>query len=151
MHVRNINREVVMKYLSVVLTLLLAGCGSESDSAKNATLEDLVGAWDTSDKMEQEIDEAYFIVEENGHTTDFDYDGDSYNKGSNCYYRYDSATLTDLGEGDFLAKDSSFESTLNITISGNTITIINSHEDKLYTSEAIKIDRIESDFTPLCN
>jgi len=140
-----------MKYLSVVLTLLLAGCGSESDSEKNATLKDLVGVWDITEKIEQNIDEKFFIVEENGHTIDFDYDGDSYNNGSNCYYRYDSATLTDLGEGDFLAKDGSEESILNITILGNTLTIINSHDDILYTSEAVRVNRIESEFTPLCN
>jgi len=141
-----------MKYLSVILVLVLTGCGSESDSGRNATIEDLVGTWDTSEKIGQEIDELYYIIEGDGNVIDFDYDGDSYDKGSNCYYKYDGATLVDQGEGNFLVEVVNSEDYMaKISISGSTITVTTDEDGDSYTSKAVKIDRIESDFTPLCN
>ena len=140
-----------MKYLAVMLTLVLAGCGAE-DSGRDATLEDLVGTWDTSEKIGQEIDELYFIVKDDGATIDFDYFGDSYDQGDNCYSKEEGSTIVDNGAGNFFAQElTAEESSIHISISGSTITITGSYEGQKYTSTAKKISLIESDFTPLCD
>ena len=140
-----------MKYLAVMLTLVLAGCGAE-DSGRNATLEDLVGSWDQSEKHDQEIDELYFIVKDDGATIDFDYFGDSYDQGDNCYSKEEGETIVDNGGGNFVVQRLNVdESSVHVAISGSTITITGSYEGQPYTSTAKKISLIESDFTPLCD
>ena len=141
-----------MKYLAVIFTLVLAGCGSGSDGGDSVSLADLVGVWDNSKATDQAADEVYFIIEENGNKYIFDYDGDSESNGSNCYYKSDGVHLTDQGNGNFLVVNSDSKSfSMQVTLSGDTLTFSTVIDDVAVTDTSVKTSRLESDFTPLCN
>ena len=141
-----------MKYLAVIFTLVLAGCGSGSDSGKNATLADIVGTWDASEEVGQEVDELYSIIKADGSITEYDYDGDSFDQGENCYYKYEYVTLVDQGEGDFSVEYNGTEvATVKINLSGNTMEVSGTDEEGSFTSSSVRSDLTEDDFTPLCN
>lgn len=135
------------KVLAFLSVLALVGCGSDSDSGRNAVLADLIGTWDASSTYGQEVDEIYTVIKEDGSFIDYDYDGDSYDQGDNCYYRYEAGVLTDQGNGDFLIESNGEpDSVVKVKISGSRLTISSSFG----SSTSTKINRSESDFTPLC-
>ena len=139
-----------MKYLAVFFTLILAGCGSESESDNSVSLADIVGVWDSSKVSGQGTNEVYFIIEEDGEMRTFDYDGDSAGNGNNCYNTGEGVQLTDQGDGNFLFVNSDSDGFVaQATLSGDTLVL--SKVDNGETETSVKTTRIESDFTPLCN
>ena len=140
-----------MKYLAVIFMLVLVGCGSSSDSdsnrvnARNATLADIVGVWDNSVEFANEVDEMYSVIKEDGSFIDYDYYGDSADNNGNCYEQSE-LKLIDQGEGDFLIVAGGIEfMTIKITISGDTM------YQSTTSFPSVRTDRVESDFTPLCD
>ena len=145
-------KGITMKYLAVIFTLLLAGCGSSSDSEKNVTLAGIVGTWDESVELGQEVDELYSIIKADGSIIRYDYYGDSFNQGENCYDKYEYVTLVDQGEGDFSVEyDGTELATVKLTLSGNTMEISWTDEEGSFTNSSVRSDLTEDDFTPLCN
>ena len=46
----------------------------------------------------------FSIITADGGVVEYDYDGDSFDGGDNCFYKYDGIELTDQGEGSFLVQ-----------------------------------------------
>ena len=75
---------------------------SSSDTGtSNVTLADIVGVWDSSIGS----DENYTAFRSNGTYVDYDYQGDAFDMGENCYDVY-PGTIEDLGNGRFRLDDS---------------------------------------------
>lgn len=87
------------------LSILLAGCNEENgvNSANSVnSIDDIVGLYDFSSTYANGIiDEYYIQISENGFVTDFDYQGDTYDVGENCYDIGISEQLVHQGGGVF--------------------------------------------------
>jgi len=71
--------------LAVVVTL--AACGGGGGGSKASLKQsDIVGLWDTSEVENNVKDEAYIYIDENGVIHPFDYVGDAFDRGPNCYF-----------------------------------------------------------------
>ena len=141
-----------MKYLAVIFSLVLVGCGSDSSGDNSASLANLAGVWDFRKTTGQVVDEVYSIIEENGEMHTFDYDGDSASNGNNCYLTSEGVVLTDQGNGNFLVVNSDSESfSMQASLSGDTLTFSTTINGETVTDSGVKTTRIESDFTPLCS
>ena len=140
-----------MKFLALIMTIFLVGCGSGSEGTP-ASLNDIVGVWDDSEYEDQVLDEWYYVIQEDGQTFYYDYKGDSYNMSSNCYERSQSSRLVDLGNGEFNEVYSGDDpSTLNISISGNRMTVNGTDIDGRYRYSRERSSKLISDLTPLCS
>ncbi len=141
-----------MKYLAVILTLVLAACGSGSDGDSGGALADLVGVWDNSKTTDQVTNEEYFVIVENGEMYTYDYQGDAVGNGSNCYIKSEGVELTDQGNGSFLVVNSDSESfSMQATLSGDTLTFSMVVNDEVITDKSVKTTRLVTDLSPLCS
>lgn len=140
-----------MKFLALIMAVFLVGCGSGNEGTP-ASLSDIVGVWDDSEFEEQVLDEWYYVIQEDGQTYWYDYQGDSYNMGDNCYESLKSSRLVDLGNGEFNEVYSGDDpSTLNISISGNKMTVNGTDIDGRYRYTRERSSKLISDLTPLCS
>ena len=82
------------KALAAVLLsfIILVGCGgggnsgAEGSSSSVTVLSSIVGVYDWSDFYQDgTIDEWYLAIAPDGWISDYDYRGDSYDRGRNCY------------------------------------------------------------------
>lgn len=158
----------------VLVSSFISACsGSGSEFQDNSTpvtglsIIDIAGVWDTSEVVGQEIDESYLIIDQDGITQDYDYRGDSYNNGQNCY-RKRTGSINNLGNSTFETIDSEgFRVGFSMSVANNELTSnvvsINGiaiddfieqnsipEEDftKLFVS--VKSTLQETDFVPLC-
>ena len=136
----------------VTLSLLVISCSSsdnndDSSSNTSITLADITGVWDATTTENQQTDETYSIIEENGTVTAYDYQGDSFDNGANCYIK-ETLSLQDMGDGIFKLTDSENE-TFNFLaiLSGDELTLKDGDTTLILT----KTTRLESDFSPLCS
>ena len=141
---------------TVALSLTLTGCGSSSSSdpansnnnsntATDATLSKIAGVWDASTTIGQVTDEFYSVIRNNGTFTDYDYLGDSFDMGPNCYL-VSNGTISDQGNGNFTVDGSSLSISINETVNPVTITVVEGNQAITLT----KLTRLESSFTPTC-
>jgi len=128
----------------VSLLIFLSSC-SDSGS-ENATLSSLAGVWDSTTTEDSLVDEYYTVMKIDGTVVDYDYMGDSFDNGPNCYLS-DAGTIVDLGNGDFIASYNSGRVLYaHITISGNTLYATTQYG----SGTSVKTNLLESDFTPAC-
>ena len=164
-----------LQFIIASLLLLVAGCGAGGDvcgsscdfdiptpTPSTIELADIIGVWDGSvDHGAEGNDEFYVVVKSNGELTSYDYRGDSYNMGDNCY-NLNTIQLTDTG----------IENTFTYIIDGDTTSLAfvaefsgedliltgqldqyfyPSHDDSAITSVQYSPSSLfESDFTPEC-
>jgi hypothetical protein len=149
-----------------ILSSVLAGCGgldsdSDSDVVDNVTLlSDLFYVWDASETDGQLVDEKYVVVKANNVSITYDFAGDSFDQGVNCYTP-ESSTITDLGNGIFEDDDGSgLITTSRVVVTNNalagTILTINSIDATEFFADNniegdlayswAKSSRLESDF-----
>lgn len=85
-------KKKLMVTLLGISSLLLAACNDEGGDSNggNTTvtgLSSLVGVYDWSDSYDDgTVDEWYLGIDSQGYISDYDYFGDSYDMGGNCYY-----------------------------------------------------------------
>jgi hypothetical protein len=149
----------------IILSSFLAACGSSDESkgvdlptSGGASLADIVGVWDASEMHGQLIDEHYLIIYRSissdgkivGKIGLFDYRGDSFNSGENCY----EATIDDFidyGFGDFeVRKTVDDKYFIKAELSGNELLITD--EDgisKIYPESMLEVFYLEDEDT-LC-
>ena len=128
----------------------MAACGSsdDDDSAIVASLDDVTGVWDANGKYGAEEDEVNIIIKSDGTLTIFDFDGDTYDQGDDCYDKVIN-TFTDLGNGNFqMVNDNDSPDNMKITKSGNKLTVV--FADGSDTRILILSSLVETDFVPLC-
>lgn len=134
------------------LFLVACGGGGSSDNGSNndqPSLSDISGIWDARETDGDEVDELYLVIKDYGEIITYDYDGDSYDQGSDCYYKYTDETITDLGNGNFEIYEDYWGSyNVKLHISDNQL--IGDFSDG-YSFSMPKSSLKESDFVPLCN
>ena len=134
-----------MRYLALLIALFLVGCGSD-DEGTPASLSDIIGVWDASTREGQLIGEVYTVIKSDGSYITYDYDGDSFDNGDNCFNIYDG-TLIDLGSGNFEIENGP---SYYITVKGNTMTTNTTIDNQKISITATRSNRLESSFTPSC-
>lgn len=127
------------------LLFTLCACGDDGDSA--LTLADIAGVWDDSTVYSSTIeDEWYIVIKPDGTITDYDYYGDTFDQGDDCYYKSESI-ITDLGGGNFeIIDEDGLEVIVHASISGNQLVFKVDNDTYAFPQSPLQ----ESDFTPLC-
>ncbi len=143
-----------MKYLSLLLIMVLSACGGSTSSDGDATtLADIVGVWDETETDENGTDESYLVFTASGDLTIYDYQGDSYDMGENCYEK-EMLIITDQGSGIFSITDAQeTEDPFSVALSLSSDRITATFTDDGVSesnSNIVRTDRLESSFTPLC-
>ena len=123
--------------LACISVFILASCGSSGGSATNATFNDIIGTWQETD---DDGDIFVTVMRNDGTFTDYDYMGDTFDNGLDCYIDTDGGMITDLGNGDFVVDDGFGLYNLHITISGDTLYVRNPY----YDSRLVKINMTEA-------
>lgn len=106
----------------------------------NVTLADIVGVWDSSIGS----DENYTAFRIDGTYVDYDYQGDAYDMGENCYDVY-PGTIEDLGNGRFRLDDSDRIGTFSF--SGDDLRF--QAPEAAYSMNSTSL--IETDLVPECD
>jgi hypothetical protein len=131
----------------------LEACSDDENSGgnnNNPSLADISGVWDATNTIGQEIDEIYVVIRANGESITYDYNGDSFDQGSNCYISY-SETLTDLGGGEFEITDVFDEKYIaTFELSGNQLIAETTFRSTTITQTLSPTSLQESDFSPPC-
>jgi hypothetical protein len=131
-----------------VLSIALTGCSSgDSSNDSDPLLSDISGVWDASRTFGQEVDEYYVIIKESGVTVSYDYDGDSFDQGDNCYYKYSDA-ISGLGNDDFeiILEDGNIINA-SMKVSNNDLVVTVNDFTQTWPKSSLQ----ESDFSPLCS
>ncbi len=143
--------KMMKRLLAVsIFNIFLVACGgSNSSGSSSATsLSDIVGVYDNALIENQAVDESYIVIKQDGQFIEYDYQGDSFDLGLNCYVIVDTM-ITDLGAGRFeLSDDTGFSLEVGITHTENSFTL--SFDN---TSETLEMKRsilLENELTPQC-
>lgn len=91
------------KLFLILLSLVFISCGitpGTNTGSTNPSLAEISGVWDKSRTQGQVVDEGYLVIKNTGTGTDYNYLGDSFDSGDNCYSRTNQI-ITDLGNGNF--------------------------------------------------
>lgn len=126
-------------------------CGSDSSTNESniakPSLSQISGVWDLTETDEDGEDQIYLAIKDNGEFIIYDYDGDTWDQGEDCYYKF-SETITDLGNGSFeISAYGGDYSTSDISLSDNQLTVTDSSETYAFPKALLQ----ESDFIPLCD
>ena len=133
-----------------VLSFFLAACDSDDkadpSNIEEPSLSEISAVWEwtriSGDKEEQQ----YLVVKDHGQIIYYDYDGDSWDQGEDCYYKT-TKIITDLGSGNFeIINDDGEYGTSRVSLVDNTLTILGESD----TTSFPKSSKNETDFTPLC-
>jgi len=141
--------DCMKKLLALTISsLMLVGCGSGNEgNITTPSLSEISSVWDMTETDEFGEDQVYLVIKDSGEFIIYDYDGDTWDQGEDCYYKY-SETITDLGDGSFEISEYSGEyNTFNLSLSDNKLTVINSPETYSLPKSSLE----ESDFVPLCD
>ncbi len=141
-----------MKILPLIMILMLAGCGADSDNVSNATLKDIQGTWYGTYDDDGITVEEYTVIRGNGDFMEYDYPTDE-----NCYNTYTNivSKLEDQGDGSFIKSDLEDGEytyhTIAISLSGDEIIFKGTEIDGItsYEVRRVKSDFPESYFTDL--
>jgi hypothetical protein len=142
------------KSLIFVSILFLAACGGGGDSGSKAPEKTIVGVWDGTEDMGQEgKDESYLVIDANRSMSFYDYDGDSYDQGDNCYWIFKNfATLVSLGNDRYTLDPVDAEeasSVIKLVVAGDSMTATDEESDEAVVMK--RTTRQVSDFTPECD
>jgi len=141
---------------------LLAACGGSgsdggSDDINNdsPSLSDISGIYDSGSTEDGVKDEIYLVIRSDGTWTEYDYDGDAFDEGDNCYYK-NSGTIEDYGDGEFEIEAEiegiSISRSLDIALVDNGIEVSGGNEGGNIDMETYPSSTLsESDFIPLCS
>ena len=136
------------KYLVLFGLILLQSCNSsgsgDSVNNTNPSLADIVGVWDDSVTIDNTTDERYTVIRADGTIGGYDYLGDSFYNGLNCYDKVADITIIDLGGGDFFINFTIF----HVIISDGELVVTNPDSGVTFTS--VPSLMLESDFAPIC-
>lgn len=107
--------------ISLVI-LAMAGCGSGGDDSGQevTSLSQLAGVWDFSEGTN---DVWYIYFDQNGNVSDYDYQGDTFDMGADCYIAdVNWGTVIHISGNTFRLSTSSIEFTAVIDGNGALVT-----------------------------
>jgi len=113
--------------LTTGLSVILAACSPPGSDPTKVDLADLVGLWNSSEKMGPKTDVVYTRVSSDGAIIEYDFDGDDVDQGLNCY-QIDSGHIRQLQGNRFLVTADmhaieQFEVELELLDAGNALKI----------------------------
>jgi hypothetical protein len=142
----------------LVLCTLLIGCGDDDDNSAaieasstpaGGEVKAFDGVWDDTSDSEDGQDISYSVVSGNSYTS-YDYMGDSFDEGDDCY-EVSNATLEALGGTDYQLdfSDSGFEISVEVQFirDGNKLSVTT----EFGTSISTLSNKTEDDFSPICD
>lgn len=135
-------------FASVFSIFLVACGGSSSGNNSDTSLSDIVGVYDNTSIKDQGVDESYIVIKQDGQFIEYDYQGDSFHLGLNCYVIINTM-ITDFGTGKFeLSDNSGYSQMVGISHTENSFTL--SSDDFSDTLTLKKSTLLEKDFIPQC-
>ena len=141
----------VILALFLVVSLVSCGDGGGGSSSTAPSLVDIAGVWDASRTSGQDIDENYIVFKINGQMVTYDYMGDSYDEGQNCYEKVLSI-IKDLGNGKFMVVSEDGERDyVQISLSSNKLRLTGEEGNMKISVTWTRANLLESYFTPLCS
>ena len=113
--------------LTTGLSVFLTACSPPSSDPTKVDLVDLVGLWNSSEKVGLKTDIVYTRVSSDGAIIEYDYDGDDVDQGLSCY-QIDSGHIKQLQGNRFLVTADmhaieQFEVELELLDAGNALKI----------------------------
>lgn len=152
-----------MRILSAFLAcFFITACGgSDSDVSNNVTsgqsrsseisLEEFIGTYKLIFE-DAPNDEYFVVVRDDGEYIEYDFDGDSFDMGENCYFRF-PYDITEIGSNSFEIVDEfdSFKFRLDRIRNGFNATLFEANGESdnfevIFENSTL----LESDFTPEC-
>jgi len=143
------------KFLALSFTsLFLVACNSDDNTTENTqsaniaqpSLAQIDGVWDFTETSQSGEDQIYVSIDsDTNEYVIYDYFGDSFDQGPDCYLKY-SEVITDLGGGLFELSEFGVDYfQFNFLITNNQLQLRDDYET--YPRSSLT----ESDFTPLCD
>jgi len=135
-------KEIVVKKIIVgfIFSVLLSACGG--GGSDSTSLSKMSGTWDASSQEGDFTDVSYVVINIDGTFIEYDYMGDSFHSGPDCYEEI-PGTIVDQGNGNYLI-DGDFA--VQISVSGDTLEMTSGEE----TGTLTRSTRQESSFN-LCS
>lgn len=144
--------------LQPFMAVLLTGCieieenGDEDGNAENIPTS-ITGVWNmTTDEGSEGIDEYYLVIRSNGDILYYDYMGDTYDQGDNCYRIYSGSERIEWRSGiNYIWHYTESNNTESLPTS---LEIVNSQlieTTDLWTLEYPATSLLESDLSPECS
>lgn len=138
-------RTMIKCALSAGLAVVVLSACSSSDDAQIATYNDIIGTWkETQDNGDEYVE----IIHDDGTFSDYDYLGDSFDNGADCYRYEGDSFIDDLGNGDFLVNDGGDTFQLHITMSGDSLFITNPFYTSTLVRSSITLDELQAKACP---
>lgn len=149
--------KALLKGVVFVLGAILISACSEDESGfpelpgEPITANEIVGVWDSSSGNENGYDEFYVVVRDDGTFSDFDYQGDSVDNGSDCYEK-ESGAYRFEGDGIFVINFNGDSQDYRVRITKEQSLLYLAYEDGEDESWFNMTGQLtESDLTPLCS
>lgn len=132
--------------------VILTGCGSDdNDDGSQAGLELISGVWDAFDLEGQLVDEGYLYISPNGEITSYDYLGDSFDNGDNCYSEFFEGTVSFVSDSLYVFENvDGEERELDIRVT-NDILRLSPVDDESLVDEFPRSTLFLSDLSPICD
>ena len=114
-------------YLVFLIMLSVSACTPTGSNSTQVEMSDLVGLWDSSEKVGAKTDVIYTRITSDGSIIEYDFDGDEVDGGLMCY-QIDSGSVKSIGENHFLVTadmhaNKQFEVELELLDAGNALKI----------------------------
>ena len=90
-------------FYTLLLALFLAAC-TPTGSVSKITLPDIAGLWNSSVRQGGQVDIIYTRINRNGDIIEYDYDGDSADRGLPCYV-IETGVIRRMRDNRFLVTD----------------------------------------------
>jgi len=143
------------KILSLSACLLLAACGgsgSDGDSSDSPSLSDISGIYDSGSTEDGITDEMYLVIRSNGTWTEYDYAGDEFDQGANCYVVADFGEIEGFENGEFELYSDGLDAFTDVEIAlvDDSLEVTSAEGDTV--SSFPSSTKVESEFTSqLCS
>ena len=78
-------RSMITVLVVVLMTVLNAACSPTDSNPTRVDMSDLIGLWDSSEKLGSKTDVIYTRITSGGEIVEYDFDGDEVDRGLSCY------------------------------------------------------------------
>jgi len=163
--IQRLLKPIALTSTLIALTACGGGGGGGDDAVCDDTppsLFDITGVWDISSAVGQEFDERYMNISiysnppasielsSRGRILDYDYLGDSFDQGPDCYRTANDDEILDLGNGEFVIIDGDGrELFFSANFCGSTLVWVLA-DGKIVTQTRPSPKLGPSDLRPLC-
>jgi hypothetical protein len=143
--------KLIYSFLALTLLTACGGGGGSSSDSDSLGLADIAGIYAVNFEDDPD-DEYYAVIGSDGRYIEYDFQGDSFDLGDNCYivYRY---FAEELGNNSFAVTDlvNDFKLRLRSVSGGFKSTVFEVNGESVNFESVIqRTSLLESDFSPEC-